>query len=527
MNFPLVLSTAQMRAFDAGATARTGLPSLILMENAGRGVADLVRERCPGQAHRPRVVGIACGAGNNGGDGFAIARHLAPSLPRGAGGYDVQVLLAAPRARITGDAATMLRALDGLAGVSVVDLSSASEADWARALAPVDVVVDALLGTGLRDDVRGVFASAIAAINARAALTIAVDIPSGLDADTGRAHGCAVRADLTATMGARKLGLVLEPTASVGELRVVDLGVPMVPPPEPEATAFWIDEAGVRPAVPPRASTAYKGTAGHLIVVAGSEGKTGAAWLTARAALRAGAGLVTVASTAAGQIALDAKVVEAMTARFTDGDDADGSSYAAIEALLAAPSVRGLALGPGIPTGVGMGGLVNRLAREAKVPMVIDAGGLNLLGERAADRLKGAASPRIVTPHPGEMGRLIGRSTADVQADRLGCARAFAAGSGAIVVLKGARTLVVTPTGQAFVNPAVEPALGTAGSGDVLTGVVGALLAQGLPPLDAAIAGVFLHGRAGARAGKTHGAPGTIASDLPEAIAAVRATLSA
>jgi NAD(P)H-hydrate epimerase len=421
----------------------------------------------------------------------------------------------------------MLRALDGLAGVSVVDLSSAGQADWARALAPADVVVDALLGTGLRDDVRGVFAAAIAAINARSALTIAVDIPSGLDADTGRAHGCAVRADLTATMGARKLGLVLEPTAPVGELRVVDLGVPIVPPSESEATAFWIDEAGVRPSVPPRASTAYKGTAGHLIVVAGSEGKTGAAWLTARAALRAGAGLVTVASTAAGQIALDAKVVEAMTARFTDGDDADGTSHAAIEALLGAPSVRGLALGPGIPTGVGMRGLVNRLAREAQVPMVIDADGLNLLGERAADALKGAAAPRIVTPHPGEMGRLSGRSTADVQADRLGCARAFAAASGAIVVLKGARTLVATPSGQAFVNPAVEPALGTAGSGDVLTGVVGALLAQGLSPLDAAIAGVFLHGRAGARAGKTHGAPGTIASDLPEAIAAVRATLSA
>jgi len=526
VTFPLVLSSAQMRAFDAAATARTGLPGLILMENAGRGLADLARQRCPIQADRPRVVGIACGAGNNGGDGFVVARQLASSLPRASGGYDVRVWLAAPRVRISGDAAVMLRALDGLAGVSVVDLSSASQADWAGALAPVDVVVDALLGTGLRDDVRGVFESAIAAINARATLTIAVDVPSGLDADTGRPRGIAVRADVTATMGARKLGLVLDPAATVGDLRVIDLGVPMAPP-DGEATAFWIDEAGVRPWLPPRASTAYKGTAGHLIVVAGSAGKTGAAWLTARAALRAGAGLVTVASTAAGQIALDAKVVEAMTARFTDGDDADGTSHAAIETLLGAPSVRGLALGPGIPTGVGMRGLVTRLAREAKVPMVIDADGLNLLGERAADVLKGAAAPRIVTPHPGEMGRLIARSTADVQADRLGCARAFAAASGAIVVLKGPRTLVVTPAGQAFVNPAVEPALGTAGSGDVLTGVVGALLAQGLAPIEAAVAGVFLHGRAGARAGKTHGAPGTIASDLPEAVAAVRATLSA
>ncbi|HEX2658015.1 MAG TPA: NAD(P)H-hydrate epimerase, partial [Polyangia bacterium] len=317
MTFPLVLSTAQIRAFDADATARTGLPSLILMENAGRGVAELVRERWPAKADRPRVVAIACGAGNNGGDGFAIARHLAPALPRSAGGYDVRVLLATPPARPTGDAAVMLRALDGLAGVSVADLSAGSDADWARALAPADVVVDALLGTGLRDDVHGVFATAIAAINTRAAATIAVDIPSGLDADTGRAHGNVVRADVTATMGARKLGLVLDPGAPIGDLRVIDLGVPMVSPPEHESVAFWIDEAGVRPSVPPRASTAYKGTAGHLIVVAGSEGKTGAAWLTARAALRAGAGLVTVASTAAGQIALDAKVVEAMTARFT------------------------------------------------------------------------------------------------------------------------------------------------------------------------------------------------------------------
>ncbi|HEY8924000.1 MAG TPA: NAD(P)H-hydrate dehydratase [Polyangia bacterium] len=543
--FPLVLTSEQMRRFDREATVRSGLPSLILMENAGRGVADAIRARCRppvavAATGRPedrrtarRLVVILCGGGNNGGDGFVVARHLSSS---GAGAYEIRVLLAAARPKIAGDAATMLRALDGLPDLSIHDLSAAPEsAAWRDLLESADVVVDALLGTGLRDDVRGVTAAAIAAVNdvrsaAHPPLVVAIDIPSGLDADTGRPHGDAIRGDLTITMGARKLGLVANPAAveHVGGLEVADLGVPLSAADVEAPRAFWIDEAGVRALLPARAGTAYKGDAGHLVVVAGSAGKSGAAALVGEAGLRAGAGLVTVASTAAGQAALDAKVVEVMTGRYADGDDADEGSFDAVAALLARPHVRALALGPGIPTGPGMRALVERLAGQVSHPAVIDADGLNLLGsaDAAIAILARAAAPRILTPHPGEMARLTGRSSAEVQGDRLGCARAFAAASRAIVVLKGPRTLIVAPDGDAYVNPAIEPALGTAGSGDVLTGVIGGLLAQGLPPLEAAIAGTFLHGRAGARARALHGAPGTIAGDLPRAVAAERATLT-
>jgi len=528
-SFPLVLTSEQMRRFDREATARSGLPSLILMENAGRGVAEAVRLRCPPSSVR-RVVVILCGGGNNGGDGFVVARHLSGFAS------EVRVVLAAPRAKVAGDAAVMLGALDGLPGVSLHELPAANDpAPWRDALAGADVVVDALLGTGLRDDVRGVMAAGIAAVNqARSAahppLVVAIDVPSGLDADTGRPRGDAIRADLTITMGARKVGLVENPSAveHIGRLEVADLGVPVSAADVQAPRAFWIDEAGVRALLPSRAGTAYKGDAGHLLVVAGSAGKSGAAALVGEAGLRAGAGLVTVASTAAGQAALDAKVVEVMTGRYADGDDADAGSFEAVAALLARPHVRALALGPGIPIGPGMRALVERLAAEVSQPVVIDADGLNLLGGAAAAIaiLARAAGPRILTPHPGEMARLTGRSSADVQGDRLGCARAFAAASRAVVVLKGPRTLIVTPDGDAYVNPAIEPALGTAGSGDVLTGVIGGLLAQGLPPLDAAIAGTYLHGRAGTRARSVHGAPGTIAGDLPRAVAAERVTLT-
>jgi len=526
MNFPPVLSTAQMRRFDAEAARTTGLPSLILMENAGRGVAEALRVRRPPRPGHPVVVCVACGAGNNGGDGFVVARHLAAAAS-GPGAYDVRVLLAVERAKLTGDAAVMFRALEGLAGLSVHELARAAKDDWSRALAGAEVIVDALLGTGLRDDVRGTVAAAIEAINGEAAFTIAVDVPSGSDADTGRPRGAAVRADLTVTMGARKLGLAVEPSDDCGEVQVAELGVPIAVPDGTGPAAFWVDEPGVRALLPARAGTDYKGDAGHLVLIAGSPGKSGSAWLSARAALRAGAGLVTIASTAAGQVALDTKVIEEMTARYTDGDDADAGSFAAIEALLARPHVRAFALGPGIPTGPGMRALVERLATEAKVALVIDADGLNLLGDRGAAILAAAAAPRVVTPHPGEMARLVGRGTAEVQRARVETARAFAAASKAIVVLKGPRTLIAAPDGALFVNPAVEPALGTAGSGDVLTGVISALLAQGLAPLDAAIAGVFLHGRAGALVGRTHGAPGAIAGDLPEAVASARLTLEA
>ena len=510
----LCLSAAQMRAVDKAAIETLGVPGAVLMENAGRGVAGAIaRERNP----RGLEVRVVCGVGQNGGDGFVIARHLANA------GARVTVLLAASRQKLSGDADLFAKVVEHDPRIVLRDGSAADGDLWAAMLEGAAVIVDALFGTGLRSDVTGVPAAAIAAMNATPALRVAVDLPSGLDADSGRVRGVAVDAGLTVTMGARKLGLVLDPGAPVGRLEVADLGVSI----EAMADAaravgplcHYIDSAEIAALLPRRGPGDHKGTAGHLLVIAGAPGKTGAAALVGRAALRTGAGLVTIASTEAGQAALDAKVLETMTASYAAGADADGQSFAALASLAA--RMKAAALGPGIPTGTGMRALVRRLVGELPLPLVVDADGLNLLGTEAAALARGAAAPRIFTPHPGEMARLTGASTGEVQADRLGQARRLAAAANAVVVLKGARTVIAAPDGTAHINPAANPSLGTAGSGDVLTGVIAALLGQGLSALDAARAGVHLHGLAADDATRVLATRHLVAGDLPEAIARV------
>jgi NAD(P)H-hydrate epimerase len=358
-------------------------------------------------------------------------------------------------------------------------------------------------------------------MNAVDTLRVAVDIPSGLDADTGAVRGVALVAHVTATMACRKLGLILDPDAPVGRVEVVDLGVPLdalVEAAKAEGPlCYWLESEGVARMLPRPGPGGHKGTAGHVLVIAGSAGKTGAALLAARAALRTGAGLATVATTAAGQAALDAKVVAEMTACYADGDDADEASYARILAL--AGRMKAAALGPGIPTGPGMAASVRRLVAELPIPLVVDADALNLLGEDAAQVASLARAARIFTPHPGEMARLCGLPVAEIMRDRLGHARRLAERSHAVVVCKGARTVVATPEGTAYINPTANPALGTAGSGDVLTGVIASLLAQGLRAPDAACAGVFVHGESAENAIEALGSHNLMAGDLPDAIA--------
>ena len=510
----LVLSAAQMKAVDRAAIDKLGLPGLVLMENAGRGVAEIIARE---KSHLSDLdVRVVCGAGQNGGDGFVVARHL---LDRGA---QVQVFLAMPREKMAGDAAVFARVFEALPGALVRDASFEEDATtWRAYLAGADVIVDAVFGTGLRSDVTGPAAAAIRAMNAIDTLRVAVDIPSGLDADTGVVRGVALAAHVTATMGCRKLGLVLDPDAPVGRVEVVDLGVP--PDAALEAAkaegplCYWLEREGVARMLPRPGPSAHKGTAGHVLIIAGSAGKTGAALLAARAALRTGAGLATVATTAAGQAALDAKVVAEMTAVYADGDDADGASYARILAL--AGRMKAAALGPGIPTGPGMSALVRRLVAELPIPLVVDADALNLLGEEVAPVASSARAARILTPHPGEMARVCGLPIAEISKDRLGHARRLAERSRAVVVLKGARTVIATPEGIAHINPTANAALGTAGSGDVLTGVIASLLAQGLAAPDAACAGVFVHGESADAAIRTLGSHNLMASDLPDAIA--------
>ena len=508
----LLLTAAQMRAIDSALIEKLGLPGLVLMENAGRGVADIVvRERPAISGLDVRVV---CGAGQNGGDGFVVARHL---LCRGA---KVRVLLALPPEKLTGDAAVFAKVLRVLDPDCIQDLSSESDAKhWQTHLAGAAVVVDALFGTGLRAQIAGVPAAAIAGMNASDALRVSVDIPSGLDADTGKVHGSAVHAHVTATMAHRKLGLVLDADAQVGRVEVVDLGVATDAVLDAAKAVgplcYWLERDDI--VLPVRGPTHHKGTAGHVLVIAGSTGKTGAALLVARAALRCGAGLVTIATTGPAQVALDAKVVCEMTTRYAEGEDADDSSFATLAAQAA--RMKAAVVGPGIPTGQGMAELVRRLVTELTVPLVVDASALNLLGTEIAAATAKATAPRILTPHPGEMARLCGCSTADVASDRLGFARRLASESRAVVVLKGARTIVAVPDGTAYLNPTANASLGTAGSGDVLAGTIGALLGQGFDACSAACAGVFVHGAAADEAVQALGSGNLVATDLPDAIA--------
>lgn len=510
----LLLTAAQMRAMDSAVIGSVGLPGLVLMENAGRGVADIIARERPEMAGLD--VRVVCGAGQNGGDGFVIARHL---LCRGA---KVRVLLALPGDKATGDAAVLAKVLRALDPGCIQDLSMARETDvWLSHLAGAAVVVDALFGTGLRAQIAGAPAAAIAAMNATDALRVSVDIPSGLDADSGKVHGSAVRAHITATMACRKLGLVLDADAPVGRVEVVDLGVPVA---SVQAAAqalgslcHWLECEDVARLLPARRATGHKGTAGHVLVIAGSAGKTGAALLAARAALRTGAGLVTIATTGSARAALDAKVVSEMTTCYASGEDADDTGFATLAAQAA--RMKAAALGPGIPTGPGMAKLVRRLVVELRIPMVVDADALNLLGTEAAAVVGKAAAPRVLTPHPGEMARLCGSSIAEVAQDRLGFARRLAAAAAAVVVLKGARTIIAIPDGTAYVNPTANASLGTAGSGDVLSGAIAALLGQGLDAQDAARAGVFVHGAAADEAARALGSGNLIATDLPDAIA--------
>ncbi len=313
MDFPLVLTAAEMRAADAAVAGVLGVPTLRLMETAGRGVAAVVRRELGGSADR---VTIVCGGGSNGGDGFVAARQLALA------GLTVRVLLAAPKEKIKGDAAAALAALEQVGSVSIEDGSAwTDDAIWRARLDGAAAIVDAIFGTGFRGAVRDVPAAALAAMNAAGGRKIAVDLPSGLDADSGRAAGVVFRADVTATMGARKLGLVVDAAAPVGRIEIVDLGVPVDARIAPAARCRLLEASGIAARVPRRSADAHKGSSGHLLVVAGSAGKTGAAFLAGTAALRSGAGLVTIASTAAGQSALDAKAIELMTARYSDGEE--------------------------------------------------------------------------------------------------------------------------------------------------------------------------------------------------------------
>lgn len=503
-----LLTAQQMRELDRLATERYGVPSLHLMEHAALQVVRAIEEEHGPLAGR-RIV-VFAGKGNNGGDALAAARLL---LNRKA---EVEVLLLVMGKDLSGDAAVQFGACRELplAIREAADLPAIKEA-----LTRAELAVDGLFGTGLKSTLTGVARAAVEALNgARLQGVVAIDLPSGVEADTGAVLGAAVRATTTVTLALPKRGLFLYPGAGyVGKLRVADIGIPAPLLDEAPAEVVVTEEGEVAKLLKPFPPDVHKGQRGHLLVVAGSLGKTGAAVMTARGALRCGAGLVTVAVPASLQPLVAQQIMEAMTLPLAETKDRTLAPEALEPILQALEGKDALAIGPGLSTHPETGDLVRVLLTRVRRPVVLDADGLNALAG-APEILKQMPSPCILTPHPGEMGGLMGTGAAAVQGDRLGVAREFALRWGVYVVLKGAHTVLAMPDGRLRINPTGGPGMATGGTGDVLTGMLGALLVQGFSPEEAMTAGVYLHGRAGELAEAAYGDRGMVAGDLIERI---------
>lgn len=502
----MILATSQeMREADRCTIEEIGLPGIVLMENAAQGAARVLKEAL-GQVQDLDIAAF-CGRGNNGGDGLAILRILA-----GQGALCTAYLLGR-REQLQGDAATNL-AVAQACGVDVVEVPD--EETFARqqgAMAGHDAYIDAILGTGLNAPVRGVQALAIDLLNTLGQPVLAVDVPSGLSADTGRPLGLAVRADFTATFGLLKTGLALEAGEYVGQLSLVDIGIPPVVVEGLGCQASLLDPETVGWLLPVRPASGHKGTFGHMLVVGGSVGKSGAVCLAALGGQKAGAGLVTAALPAGLNQVAEIKLTAAMSQPLAQ-TSLGGLSLQALEVLLELSAARqAVVLGPGLGTEEESRELARHLAAGLKQPLVIDADGLNALGEDLRPGIIGSPQA-VITPHPGEAARLLGLSPAAVQTDRLAAARALAAQSGVVAVLKGARTVVAEPGGRAWINPTGNTLLASGGSGDVLSGLIGGLLAQGVGALSAALAGVFVHGLAAELAAADYGLRGLAAEEL-------------
>lgn len=508
------LVTAQeMRELDRHAVETLGIPTETLMENAGRAVADELLRELP----RGAGVSIVCGRGNNAGDGLVAARQLHRL------GIEVRVNLLGDAASLSGDAATNLERARR-AGVPLADR------EWQPPTR--GIVLDAIFGTGLSRDVEGVEADWIRRINACRAdargrvRVVSVDLPSGLCADTGAVLGSCIEADVTLTLGAPKVGLALEPGRSAaGRIWVASIGIGAPPADRLPRAELWTRAyAGSR--LPARPAAGHKGSFGHALIVAGSEGKTGAAALAAEGAARAGVGLVTIACPAGLNDILEIKCTEAMTAPVADTAER-AFAASAVESILALAATRdALGLGPGIGCSEETQALVVSLAKRLEGALVVDADALVPFA-REPEWLRERRAPTVLTPHPGEAARLLGIETSEVNRNRPAAARELATRLGSVVALKGAASVIAAPDGRIAINPTGGPALATGGTGDVLLGMVTGLLAQGLDAFEAAALAVFVHGAAADRLAQRAGASGHLAGEIAREIPAATADLRA
>lgn len=504
-----VVTSDEMREIDRKAIEEAGIPGIVLMENAGRAVADAVKRLLEGMAGR-RVC-VFAGKGNNGGDGFVAARHLVNSQVR------VKVFLLGKRDEVRGDARTNLDVL-GHMGVDAEEIGPEDVHRARVAVSVSDVVVDAIFGTGFQGEINGYLGQVIDAINESGRPVVAVDVPSGLDASTGRVSTACVRAGYTVTFGLPKAGLLLYPGAAyAGELIVADIGIPR---------AYLTDERlklnlsiadEIRRHLPVRDPDSHKGTFGRVLVVAGSQGMAGAAALASLAALRSGAGLVTLAVPKSLQGIMHSRLTEVITRGLPETESGSVSlqAQALIDGILR--GAEALAMGPGLSMHSETAQLVRNIVMTSSVPAVIDADALNAIAQDPGT-LKTSKAPIVLTPHPGEMSRLTGLSVQEIKRDRLAVAVKAASQWGKVVVLKGARTVIAAPSGEVFINPTGNPGMATAGSGDVLTGLIAGLLAQGVGAFEAAVLGTYVHGLAGDIAAARRGEMGMIAGDILESV---------
>ena len=517
----LLVSAEQMRTLDRLTIERYGVPGHVLMERAGSGATRALLELFPYMRRKGRRALICAGRGNNGGDGLVMARLLRRR------GVRTEVVLLGRHADVSGDAARNLRAYTR-GRSAVCEVTESNELGvLATRLAHTDIVIDAIFGTGLNSEIRGVHAEAIELINAAGVPVFAVDIPSGLQTDTGVPLGTAIQAEATATFGFVKLGQVLYPGVGFcGKLVVVDIGL------APEAvkahapTAALLEGNAVGGFVPLRERDAHKGDNGHLLVLAGSFGKTGAAQLVTRAALRVGVGLVTLVGPASLYPVYAAGVLEAMTDVLPDRDGLIRFDEPRLRELVHGKTV--VVVGPGIGTHRDAELVVDWLLANLQIPMVLDADALTAVA-RDLGGLRRASGPTLLTPHPGEMGRLLGTDAVHVQADRIGIARQFAGEQGCTLILKGAHTVIADRSSRVWVNPTGNPGMAAGGMGDVLSGILGGLLAQRLQPTEAARLGVYLHGEVADCLASESGEIGFLASDviagLPAGLQALRERL--
>jgi NAD(P)H-hydrate epimerase len=501
-----ILSAAQMREADRFTIDEIGIPSLVLMENAGRQVVAALEA-----AYEPQLNGriaVLCGRGNNGGDGFVVARTL---LQRGV---DCAVFVLGIVAEVRGDARVNLDIL-GRLGVTVVEIND--EQAWELHFSEISqcsLIVDAIFGTGLTQALGGMLETVVADINASGIPIVSIDLPSGLSADTPHLVGDCISATMTVTLAAPKLPLILPPgEAHAGDVVIADIGVPSeviegLDGPQIEL----LTREDVRPLLEPRVADSHKGDFGRVLVIAGSRGKTGAAHLSGMGALRAGAGLVTIATPASCLPIVASLAPEFMTEPLAETPDGQLTAAAVERVMEFSQDV--IACGPGLGRGSSVGDFMRALIDRAELPLVLDADALTVLADEPG-RLTGREERDIIiTPHPGEMARLIGSSTDHVQAHRIEVASDFAKAHHAYVVLKGHRTIIATPEGRVFINPTGNAGMATGGTGDVLTGMIAAFLAQLLDAEAACRLAVFLHGTAGDLAEASEGEVAMTATDV-------------